>query len=57
MAPGSGLFELGLGVVNGVGKLDATISHRVNESVSLFASTGIDTTREWQAMSGLRVRF
>tara|TARA_R100000005_G_C4982249_1_gene191695 strand:- start:1103 stop:1276 length:174 start_codon:yes stop_codon:yes gene_type:complete len=57
MAPGSGLFTLGVGVVNDVGKLDASFSSRINESVSLFASGSVDTARNWQAMTGLRVNW
>ena len=57
MAPGSGLFEVGVGIVNDVGKLDAAISTRINESVSLFASGNVDTSRNWQAMTGLRVNW
>ena len=57
MAPGSGLFEVGVGIVNDVGKLDAAISTRINESVSLFASGSVDTARNWQAMTGLRVEW
>ena len=57
MAPGSGLFEVGVGVVNDVGKLDASLSSRINESVSLFASGSVDTARNWQAMTGLKVEW
>ena len=57
MAPGSGLFEVGVGIVNDVGKLDASLSSRINESVSLFASGSVDTSRNWQAMTGLRVNW
>ena len=57
MAPGSGLFTLGVGIVNDVGKLDASISSRINESVSLFASGSVDTSRNWQAMTGLKVEW
>ena len=57
MAAGSGLFTLGVGVVNDVGKLDAAVSTRVSESVSLFASGSVDTAKNWQAMTGLRVEW
>ena len=57
MAPGSGLFEVGVGIVNDVGKLDASLSSRINESVSLFASGSVDTARNWQAMTGLKVEW
>ena len=57
MAPGSGLFEVGVGIVNDVGKLDAALNTRINESVSLFASGSVDTSRNWQAMTGLRVNW
>ena len=57
MAPGSGLFTLGVGVVNDVGQLDASLSSRINESVSLFASGSVDTSRNWQAMTGLKVEW
>ena len=57
MAAGSGLFTLGVGVVNNVGKLDATLGTRISEGVSLFASGGVDTSRNWQAMTGLKVEW
>ena len=57
MAPGSGLFTLGAGVVNNVGKLDASLGARVSESVSLFASGSVDTSKNWQAMTGLKVEW
>ena len=57
MAPGSGLFTLGAGVVNDIGKLDASLSARVSESVSLFASGSVDTSKNWQAMTGLKVEW
>ena len=57
MAPGSGLFTLGAGIINDVGKLDAAINTRVSESVSLFASGSVDTAKNWQAMTGLRVEW
>ena len=57
MAPGSGLFEVGVGIVNDVGKLDAALNTRINESVSLFASGSVDTARNWQAMTGLKVEW
>ena len=57
MAPGSGLFEVGVGIVNDVGKLDAALNTRINESVSLFASGSVDTSRNWQAMTGLKVEW
>lgn len=57
MAPSSGLFTLGAGVVNDIGKLDASLSARINESVSLFASGSVDTAKNWQAMTGLRVEW
>jgi hypothetical protein len=57
MAPGSGLFTLGAGVVNDIGKLDASLSTRINESVSLFASGSVDTAKNWQAMTGLQVKW
>jgi|TARA_R100000149_G_scaffold59518_1_gene28529 hypothetical protein len=57
MAAGSGLFSLGVGVANNVGKLDATLNTRINESVSLFASGSLDTSKNWQAMTGLKVEW
>lgn len=57
MAAGSGLFTLGVGVVNNVGKLDATLNTRISESVSLFASGSLDTSKDWQAMTGLKVEW
>ena len=57
MAPGSGIFSLGVGVVNDVGQLDASVSTRIHEGVSLFASGSVDTTKNWQAMTGLRVEW
>jgi hypothetical protein len=57
MAAGSGSLELGLGLVNGVGQLDASLSTRINESVSLFASGGVDTSANWQTMAGLKVKW
>ena len=57
MAAGSGTLELGVGLVNGVGQLDASLSTRINESVSLFASGGVDTSATWQTMAGLKVKW
>ena len=57
MAPSSGLFTLGAGVVNDIGKLDASVTSRINESVSLFASGSVDTSKNWQAMTGLQVKW
>lgn len=57
MAAGSGLFEVGVGVVNDVGQLDAALNTRISESVSLFASGSLDTARNWQAMTGLKVKW
>ena len=57
MAPGSGIFSLGVGVVNDVGQLDASVSTRIHEGVSLFASGSVDTSKNWQAMTGLKVEW
>ena len=57
MAASSGLFTLGAGVVNDIGKLDASVTSRISESVSLFASGSVDTAKNWQAMTGLRVEW
>ena len=57
MAAGSGLFTLGVGVVNNVGKLDATLNTIISKSVSLFASGSLDTSKNWQAMTGLKVEW
>jgi len=57
MAAGSGLFTLGAGIISDVGKLDASLSTRVSESVSLFASGSVDTAKNWQAMTGLKVEW
>lgn len=57
MAPGAGLFTLGVGVVSDIGKLDASIVSRVNKNVSLFASGSVDTAARWQAMTGLKVKW
>jgi len=46
-----------MGIVNDVGKLDAALNTRINESVSLFASGSVDTARNWQAMTGLKVKW
>jgi len=57
MAAGSGLFEVGAGIVGNIGKLDATLSTRVHENVALFASAGVDTSANWQAMAGLKIEW
>jgi len=57
MAPGAGLFTLGVGVVSDIGKLDASIVSRINQNVSLFASGRVDTNKDWQAMTGLKVKW
>ena len=57
MAAGSGLLEIGAGVVDNIGQLDASIVSRVNKNVSLFASGSVDTAAGWQAMTGLKVKW
>ena len=57
MAPGEGLLELGVGIVDGVGGLNADFNHRVSDAVSMFASGNVDLERNWGALAGLRVRF
>ena len=57
MATGSGLFTVGAGVAGDIGKLDASLSTRISESVSLFASGSVDTAKNWQAMTGLQVKW
>ena len=57
MATGSGLLTVGAGIVGDIGKLDASIATRISESVSLFASGSVDTSRNWQAMTGLQVKW
>ena len=57
LAEGAGVLSLGLGVVDGVGKLDGSIAHRINQSVSLFAAGSLDTSSNWQAMTGLKVKW
>ena len=57
MATGSGAAELGLGVVNGIGELDASVSARIGEGVALFASAGIDTSSNWKTMAGLKFKW
>ena len=57
MAAGSGLFEIGVGVVSNVGQLDASLVSRINKNVSLFASGSVDTSKNWQAMTGLKVEW
>ena len=57
MAAGSGLFEIGVGVVSDVGQLNASLVSRINKNVSLFASGSVDTSKNWQAMTGLKVEW
>lgn len=57
MAPGEGLLELGVGLVDGVGGLHVGLDHRVSETVSVFASGNVDMAKNWGALGGLRVRF
>ena len=57
MAPGSGLFTLGVGVADDIGQLDASLVSRINQNVSLFASGRVDTNKDWQAMTGLKVNW
>ena len=57
MAAGSGLFTVGAGIAGDIGKLDASLTSRISESVSLFASGSVDTAKNWQAMTGLQVKW
>lgn len=57
MAAGSGLFEIGVGVVSNVGQLNASLVSRINQNVSLFAAGSVDTSKNWQAMTGLKVEW
>jgi len=57
MAPGSGLFALGVGVADDIGQLDVSLVSRINQNVSLFASGRVDTNKDWQAMTGLKVSW
>tara|TARA_R110000824_G_scaffold343350_1_gene529971 strand:+ start:948 stop:1121 length:174 start_codon:yes stop_codon:yes gene_type:complete len=57
LAANTGNIEFGLGVVNGIGKLDSSLSARIDEGVSLFASAGVDTSANWQAMAGLKIEW
>jgi hypothetical protein len=57
MAPGSGLFTLGVGVADNIGQLDASVVSRIDKNVSLFASGRVDTAKNWQAMTGIKVSW
>jgi len=57
MEEGSGSFNLIAGISNNVGRLDARLDHRVSDSVSLFASAGANTSKQWEALTGVRVTW
>jgi len=57
MEEGSGTFNLIAGISNNVGRLDARLDHRVSDSISIFASAGTDTSKQWEALTGVRVTW
>ncbi len=57
LAEGSGLIEISGGIREDVGRLGASVEHRVSSAVSLFANADIDTDRNWSALGGLRMRW
>jgi len=57
MAPGQGLLEIGVGLVDGVGEFSASLDHRIDEAVSVFASGDLDVEGHWSTMGGLRMRW
>ena len=57
LSPGSGLFKLTAGISNDIGRIDSLLEHRVSEEVSLFASANIDTHRQWEAMTGVKIEW
>ncbi len=57
MGQGSGAFNLIAGINNDVGRIDARLDHRVSDSVSLFASAGANTNKQWEALTGVRVTW
>lgn len=57
MEEGSGAFNLIAGISNNVGRLDARLDHRVSDSISIFASAGTDTSKQWEALTGVRVTW
>jgi len=57
MAPGQGLLEIGVGLVDGVGEFNAAFDHRIDEAVSVFAAGDLDMEGHWSAMGGLRMRW
>ena len=57
MEKGSGTFNLIAGISNNVGRLDARLDHRVSDSISLFASAGANTSKQWEALTGVRVTW
>ena len=57
LTEGSGLLEIHGSFGEDVGRLGASIEHRVSSHVSLFADGNINTNREWSALGGLRMRW
>jgi len=57
LSPGSGLFKLAAGFNNDGGRIDGLLEHRVSEEVSIFASANIDTHRQWEAMTGIKIEW
>ena len=57
LAEGSGLIEISGSVRENVGRLGASVEHRVSSAVSIFANADVDSNRSWSALGGLRMRW
>jgi len=57
IAPGAGSIDFGIGIDGGRARGFVSGAARISESASLFIDAGVDSSKQWEALGGLRIRF
>jgi len=57
IAPGAGSIDFGIGIDGDGARGFMSGAARLSESASLFVDASVDTSKQWEALGGLRIRF
>ena len=57
IAPGAGSIDFGIGIDGDRARGFVSGAARLSESASLFVDASVDSSKQWEALGGLRIRF
>ena len=57
IAPGAGSIDFGIGIDGDRARGFVSGAARISESASLFVDASVDSSKQWEALGGLRIRF